>query len=43
MARAAPARSTARAQAWQEIGVDGVFAQCDGKIGVWGKMELTVL
>jgi ApbE superfamily uncharacterized protein (UPF0280 family) len=33
----------ARAQAWKEIGVDGVFAQCDGKIGVWGKMELTVL
>ncbi|BBD06967.1 UPF0280 family protein [Desulfovibrio ferrophilus] len=33
-------RVTARAEAF---GLDGVFAQCDGKITVWGKMELVAL
>lgn len=32
----------AQAQAWEEIGLDGVFAQCEGRIGLWGKMELAV-
>lgn len=31
------------ARAWEDIGLDGVFAQCGGRIGVWGKMELAVL
>jgi len=33
----------ARAQEWEQCGVDGVFAQCEGKIGVWGKMELAAM
>lgn len=32
-----------QARTWEGIGLDGVFAQCAGRIGVWGKMELTVL
>lgn len=32
----------AQAQAWETIGLDGVFAQCAGQIGVWGRMELAV-
>jgi ApbE superfamily uncharacterized protein (UPF0280 family) len=31
-----------QARNWEHIGLDGVFAQCEGKIGVWGKMELAV-
>lgn len=31
-----------QARSWEGIGLDGVFAQCEGKIGVWGKMELAV-
>jgi ApbE superfamily uncharacterized protein (UPF0280 family) len=33
----------AQAQEWESIGLDGVFTQCEGKIGVWGKMQLTVI
>ncbi len=33
----------AQAQAWEPLGIDGVFTQCEGKIGVWGKMQLTVI
>lgn len=33
----------ARAQAWESIGLDGVFSQCEGKIGVWGNMQLAVI
>jgi ApbE superfamily uncharacterized protein (UPF0280 family) len=36
-------RVLAMARAWEGIGLDGVFAQCEGRIGVWGKMELSVL
>lgn len=32
-----------KAQEWTDIGVDGVFAQCTGRIGVWGNMELIAL
>jgi ApbE superfamily uncharacterized protein (UPF0280 family) len=32
-----------KAQEWTDIGVDGVFAQCTGRIGVWGNMELVAL
>lgn len=31
------------ARNWEGIGLDGVFAQCEERIGVWGKMELAVL
>ena len=31
------------AQAWEKYGVDGVFAQVDGQLAAWGKMELAVL
>lgn len=31
------------ARSWEAIGLDGVFAQCAGQIGVWGKMELAVV
>ena len=31
------------AQAWEERGVDGVFAQCGGQIAAWGNMELAVV
>lgn len=31
------------ARSWEGIGLDGVFTQCEGRIGVWGKMELAVL
>lgn len=33
----------AQAQKWEPLGIDGVFTQCEGKIGVWGKMQLTVI
>lgn len=33
----------ARAEAWKDCGLDGVFTQCEGRVGVWGKMELAVL
>jgi uncharacterized protein len=33
----------ARAQGWESLGIDGVFTQCEGKIGVWGKMQLAVI
>lgn len=32
-----------QAKNWQSLGVDGIFAQCEGKIGVWGQMELEIL
>ncbi|NCC05991.1 MAG: UPF0280 family protein, partial [Proteobacteria bacterium] len=28
---------------WESLGLDGVFTQCEGKIGVWGKMQLAVI
>ncbi len=31
------------AQGWEAIGIEGVFTQCEGKIGVWGKMQLAVI
>ena len=31
------------ARSWEDIGLEGVFTQCEGKVGVWGKMELAVL
>ena len=34
------ARVTAHAEA---LGLDGVFAQCNGRISVWGGMELVAL
>lgn len=33
----------AQAKSWEHMGLDGVFAQCEGRIGVWGKMELAAL
>lgn len=33
----------ARAQNWEALGLEGVFTQCEGKIGVWGKMQLAVI
>jgi uncharacterized protein len=33
----------ARAQGWESLGLEGVFTQCEGKIGVWGKMQLAVI
>ena len=33
----------AQAQKWEPLGLDGVFTQCEGKIGVWGKMQLAVI
>lgn len=33
----------ARAQQWEKFGIEGVFAQCEGRIGVWGKMELAAV
>lgn len=32
-----------QAQTWEAIGIDGLFAQCGERVGVWGKMELAVL
>jgi len=32
-----------QAQDWEQLGLDGVFAQCEGRIGVWGKMELATM
>lgn len=32
-----------QAEQWQTIGLDGIFAQCGERIGVWGKMELAVI
>ena len=32
-----------KAEEWQQYGLDGVFTQCEGRIGVWGRMELAVL
>ncbi|EPR34765.1 ApbE family lipoprotein [Alkalidesulfovibrio alkalitolerans DSM 16529] len=34
---------TDQAMAWEEIGIEGVFAQCDGRIALWGRMELTAI
>lgn len=36
-------RVLARAARDAGIGVDGVYAQCSGKIGIWGRMELAVI
>ena len=33
-------RAARRAESLQKIGVQGVFLQCAGRIGIWGKMEL---
>jgi ApbE superfamily uncharacterized protein (UPF0280 family) len=33
----------ARAESWKKYGLDGVFTQCEGRVGVWGMMELAVL
>jgi ApbE superfamily uncharacterized protein (UPF0280 family) len=33
----------AMAQGWESLGLEGVFTQCEGKIGVWGKMQLAVI
>lgn len=33
----------AKAQGWEHLGLDGVFTQCDDRIGVWGKMQLAVI
>ena len=32
-----------RAAGWKKYGLDGVFTQCEGRVGVWGKMELGIL
>lgn len=32
-----------QAKSWEHMGLDGVFAQCEGRIGVWGKMELAAM
>ena len=34
---------TNQAMAWEEIGLEGIFAQCDGRIARWGRMELTAI
>lgn len=34
---------TDQAMAWEGIGIEGVFAQCDGRIALWGRMELTAV
>ncbi len=34
---------TERAAELQAQGVDGVFAQCGGRVAIWGKMELAVV
>lgn len=36
-------RVLAMAQSWEHLGLQGVFTQCEGKIGVWGKMQLAVI
>lgn len=36
-------RVTDQAQAWEDLGIDGVFAQMGEKMAVWGKMELTAV
>ncbi|NLW81295.1 MAG: UPF0280 family protein [Desulfovibrionales bacterium] len=40
---AAMDRVLALAQQWEATGLDGVFAQCEGRVGVWGRMQLDVL
>lgn len=32
-----------QARTWEQLGLDGVFAQCEGRIGAWGKMELATM
>ena len=32
-----------RAAGWKKYGLDGVFTQCEGRVGGWGKMELAIL
>lgn len=32
-----------KAREWVTVGVDGIFAQCAGRIGVWGNMQLRAL
>lgn len=36
-------RVTERAAALEAQGIEGVFAQCGGRIAIWGKMELAVV
>jgi len=36
-------RVTEQAKAWEALGVQGVFAQMDETLAVWGRMELTAL
>lgn len=33
----------AQGKKWQTLGIDGLFAQCQGKIGLWGQMELATI
>jgi len=33
-------RAVRRARSLQKAGVEGVFLQCAGRVGIWGKMEL---
>lgn len=33
-------RVTERAAAMARLGIEGVFAQCGGRVGIWGNMEL---
>jgi ApbE superfamily uncharacterized protein (UPF0280 family) len=33
-------RAARRAESLHETGVQGVFLQCSGRIGIWGNMEL---
>ena len=33
-------RAARRAESLRKLGVQGVFLQCSGRIGIWGKMEL---
>ncbi|NHZ45934.1 UPF0280 family protein, partial [Desulfovibrio sp. XJ01] len=36
------ARVTERAAAMAHLGIEGVYAQCGGRVGIWGNMELAV-
>jgi hypothetical protein len=33
-------RALRRAESMRKMGVQGVFLQCAGRIGIWGNMEL---
>lgn len=36
------ARVTERAATMAHLGIEGVYAQCGGRVGIWGNMELAV-